>query len=181
MTHDKILFLDCDGVLNCNTDFTTPAIKHDPVHSKLQKGERWKIINAGMLGLLDDVITQTDAKIVLSTTWRTKCNAKKMTKIFQRYGDAWSHDKSVIVGSTPNYRRFSQSGQETRQREINEYLKEHDVKHYVILDDCKYLDDDTENWIKTDEYTGMTILHYYRLLNMLGRTDKYQKKFDRQE
>jgi len=186
----KIIFLDIDGVLNSETDFLEAAIKYDPVHSKLQKGERWKIISAGKLALLNGIIKQTDAKIVLSSTWRGKCDGKKMTKIFQRYGDIWEHDADVFIGQTENWSRRSHFGsydQEWRGREIGQYLSEHpEIEDYIILDDNDdILNDDyfkieipEERFIHTDEYAGLTKIEYWRAMNVLGRTEKYQKKFD---
>ena len=182
----KILFLDIDGVLNSETDFGKAARKYDPVHSKLQKGERWKIISAGKLALLNDIIKQTDAKIVLSSTWRGKCDGKKMTKIFQRYGDIWEHDADIFVGSTHNWSRRGWT-QEFRGREITQYLNEHpEIEDYIILDDNDdiLIDDHykitipEERFIHTDEYAGLTKLEYWRALMVLGRTEKYQAKFD---
>jgi len=177
---DKAIFLDIDGVLNSNTDFIPGAAKYDPVHSKLQKGERWKVISAGKLYLLNNIITETDAKIILSSTWRTKCDAKKMTKIFQRYGDIWKHDESVFIGKTVNLKRGRYGDpQAFRQREIDQYLTEHNVKKYIILDDNMNLKDDPDHLIRTDDEAGLTVLQHNKALIMLGRNKKYQKKFDR--
>jgi hypothetical protein len=181
----KIIFLDIDGVLNSETDFLETAIKYDPVHSNLQKGERWKIISAGKLALLNQIIRETDAKIVLSSTWRWKCDGKKMTKIFQRYGDIWEHDESIFVGKTPDYRRMGECHTTYRQMEIEAYIKEHSVDNYIILDDCGLINlpyhDRDDRFIKTSEYCGLTKLHMNRAMILLGRTEKYQKKFDKQQ
>jgi len=185
---DKIIFLDIDGVLNCETDFTQAAIKYDPVHSKLQKGERWKIISAGKLGLLNQIIKETDAKIVFSSTWRQNCDGKKMTKIFQRYGDIWEYDESIWVGQTNNWSRRGWT-QEFRGREITQYLSEHpEIENYIIIDDNRDIRNDDyykieipeERFINTDQYAGLTKIEMYRALNVLGRNEKYQKKHDKE-
>lgn len=165
MKHDKVIFLDIDGVLNCDYDFTADGRKQDPVHSKLQKGEKWKIVNKTMLSLLNDLINQTGAKIVFSSTWRTVCDAKKMQKIFKRYGDTWTQDLSVWVGETgKSYTRFSENPMNKRLQEIDYYLQINDVAKYVIIDDAdleyqyKKLPDpivDMNNFIYTDEVIGL--------------------------
>lgn len=186
---DKIIFLDIDGVLNSETDFTEAARKYDPVHAKLQKGELWKIISAGKLALLNRIIKETDAKIVLSSTWRSKCDGKKMTKIFQKYGDIWEHDADIFIGQTPNWSRRGCT-QEFRGREITQYLSEHpEIEDYIVLDDNDYiLEDDyykieipEDRFIHTDEYAGLTKIDMWAALIRLGRTEKYQKKFDREQ
>jgi len=187
---DKIIFLDMDGVLNSETDFLEAATKYDPVHSKLQKGERWKIISAGKLYLLNQIIKETDAKIVFSSTWRTKCDAKKMTKIFRKYGDIWEHDESVFVGVTPNWSRGMSISQEFRGREIMQYLHEHpEIENYIVLDDNNDVRNDTyykdveipeERFIHTDEYAGITKIDAWAAMTVLGRNEKYQKKHDKE-
>lgn len=186
----KYIFLDIDGVLNSETDFMSSAYEYDPVHSVLQKGERWKVISAGKLALLNRIVKETDAKIIFSSTWRTKCDAKKMTKIFRKYGKVWEFDESIWIGVTPNWtRRSSGSCQQFRSREIKQYLHEHpEVENYVILDDNRevlidsYFDIDIpeERFIHTDEFSGLTKLEMFRAINILGRNDKYQKKHDKE-
>lgn len=177
---EKIIFLDIDGVLNCETDFLPAAVKFDPVHSRLQKGERWKIISAGKLFLLNQIIQETGAKIILSSTWRHHVDPAKLTRIFQRYGKIWTHEPSIFVGKTRDWRRPYGSCQEFRQREIEEVVEAHDLENYIILDDCLYIHlPEDERFVHTTEHCGLTILHAYRAMNLLGRKPKYQRKFDK--
>lgn len=187
---EKIIFLDIDGVLNCETDFQSAIFKHNPVHSKLQKGERWKVINYGMLSILNSIVKETDAKIVLSSTWRHHTNPKSLTKIFKKYGDIWQHDELTIVGKTLDGRKgFSDNHNYRRLSEILDFTKEHEITNYVILDDCHEIDlphkdmDDHYKYkfFKTDEYAGLTVFDAYGIMLTLGRNKKYEKKFnDRQ-
>ncbi|MCP4437543.1 MAG: hypothetical protein GY810_01200 [Aureispira sp.] len=188
---DKIIFLDIDGVLNSETDFIDSVYKYNPVHSKLQKGERWKVINVGMLAILNDVVKQTGAKIVLSTTWRTKCDAKKLTKIFQRYGDIWEHGVDTIIGRTTDMkasRRYDPysysvpniiSENEIRESEINLWMSENPVpESFIIIDDI--LMNFGSNMIHTDEFIGLTVEIGNKIISKLGRLPKYQRKFDKE-
>ena len=176
----KIIFLDIDGVLNSETDFLPEAIKYDPVHSKLQKGEKWKIISAGKLALLNRIVRETDAKIVLSSTWRFACDAKKLTKIFQRYGNIWEHPSDIIIGKTPDWRRPGENWQAYRDREIYQYIEENNVTEYIILDDNSEIRKGYR-FIQINEYHGLSILQMYRAIKELGRTPKYQRRFDREQ
>lgn len=53
----KVLFLDCDGVINCAGTFTK---KHD----------EWFPVDPYMVLLVDRIIQATGCKVVLSSSWR---------------------------------------------------------------------------------------------------------------
>lgn len=112
----KICFLDCDGVLN---------------------NQLWLYNNKAMLDeskveLLSKIIHQTDAKIVLSSSWRElrdidshNCNSlyTYLTEILKKYG-------MEIMDHTPII-------EEERPLEIFTWLENHicEVESFVILDD----------------------------------------------
>lgn len=110
----KVIFLDFDGVLNSNIFVLDPKQKA-PFFLEDDK----------ML-LLKNIIEKTNAKIVLSTSWREVWNTElSVSKQLKDYFD--SFDIEVYdVTKCVNYHRPS---------EIKEWLSRHDVSHYVILDD----------------------------------------------
>ncbi len=60
----KIIFLDVDGVLNCHNTFKKQ-------HEKYIKTGIWEIeIELSKVKLLKQIVDNTNAKIVLSSTWR---------------------------------------------------------------------------------------------------------------
>lgn len=127
----NIIFLDFDGVLNhagCEeeTDFTAESI-----------------------AVLNCIHEEFDTKIILSTSWK---NAYIFTDLIQLL-----HDKGIyapVIDKTPTYvgptsnksckitdiseQEFNKSidPMAGRNREILTYVRIHDIKHYVILDDC---------------------------------------------
>lgn len=125
----KVIFLDFDGVLNSNIDFFELRKFGHSVN------EGSKVLNRGHLALLQQIIEDTDAKIVLSTTWRRHFDVDEIYEMFTARDVTFSRD--VIVGITPSLSRgFSDNPMRHRGAEIHEYLKEHpEVEKFVIIDD----------------------------------------------
>lgn len=110
----KVIFLDFDGVLNNNSYFLNSKEKA-PFFLQDEK-----------MILLKQIVDTTNAKIVLSTSWREIWNSDldislKLKDYFN------SFDLSVYdVTKNINY---------NRPLEISTWLKENNVNSYVILDD----------------------------------------------
>ena len=125
----KAIFLDFDGVLNSNIDFFELRKFGHPIN------EGNKVLNRGLLALLQEIVEQTDAKIVLSTTWRIHFTVDEIYEMFTARD--FSLPRDIFYGVTPNHMRgFSDNPMYHRGAEIHEYLKEHpEIKKFVILDD----------------------------------------------
>ncbi len=132
----KIIFLDFDGVLN-----TERYIR--------SCGYTGLVLDPACLCRLKEIVLATDAKIVLSTSWREhwepteeKCTevGRKMNEIFARYG-------MQIYDRTP----FSCID---RENDVENWLKEHpETSAFVLLDD-RFLDSPMirGHFVKTDRY-----------------------------
>lgn len=127
----KVIFLDIDGVLN----LCYPA--HD------QYGQ---IFHPHFVDNLKYIIEETNAKIVISSTWRFSS--------LQNMLDMWK-DRNLpgeVIGITPNF-TMKYNTTLCRGKEIDAYLSQNkDIEKYVILDD----DTDMEphqlcNFVKTSE------------------------------
>lgn len=113
----KVVFLDFDGVLN--TDSYIRSCGYDGL-----------ILDPSKMRLLKKIIESTDAKIVLTTSWKehwekdsTKCDAsgKLMNTVFARYG-------LEIFDKIPHMKE--------REDGIANWLDANpEAKNYVILDD----------------------------------------------
>ncbi len=113
----KILFLDIDGVLNGQ------AYVRNCGHFGL-------IIDPRRMALLKEIIDATDAKIVLSTSWRehwspvaARCDAigQQLNRIFGEY-------RLEIYDKIPqmNFKR---------EQEIRAWLDDYPVERFAVLDD----------------------------------------------
>ena len=114
----KVIFLDIDGVLN-----VIPQ-GHDAFGG---------IFHSDFVDNLKRIIDETDAKIVISSSWRHSGLQKML--------DMWEFRNlpGEVIGVTPDLYRFLDfEGERTMVRgdEIQAVLNIHqEITHYVILDD----------------------------------------------
>lgn len=126
----KILFLDIDGVLNCEFTFHTnqSAYPFDPYMSLL----------------VHRIVEATGCKVVLSSSWRYHPDGVKVIE-----------EKALIKihDITPKLRMSLSRGAEVRQ-----WLEAHpEVERYAILDDnTDFYDDQKKNFFKCEWNTGLT-------------------------
>lgn len=124
----KVIFLDIDGVLNGNLF--------------VPKDDKFGVlIDNTRLNLIKQIIDVTDAKIVLSSSWRehwekneTKCDdiGKKINEIFAAKGLS-------IFDKTPKYHN-------DRKQEIIDWLQDHpEVSQFVVIDDNPFAEDILRN------------------------------------
>ena len=138
----KVIFLDIDGVLN------TEAYRENPEVDYLE----YPISEVHMY-LLEYLTKHTDAKIVLSSTWREYWDCGEIQSdpfgtyingLFEKYG-------LEIYDKTPELRY--------RDDEITEWLKlyEGQIENYVIIDDFdfEWSDENEKHLIKTKDETGL--------------------------
>ena len=114
----RVIFLDFDGVLNSESYLT-------------QSNRSGIVIDPTRMELLRKIISATNARIVLSTSWRSHwsiipwmCNetGQEINRVFEN-SDLYIYDK------TPerNHNRYE---------EITQWLRDHSqVKNFVVLDD----------------------------------------------
>ncbi len=128
----KVIFLDIDGVLNTINTFKKR-------YEYWQKTNIWTLeIDEFRVKSLKEIVNKTNAKIVLSSSWRCfwslenetliplNDKAREFTNLLKKYNlDIYSitpYDKNRI-----------------RQKEINQWLNNHnDIESFVILDDESY-------------------------------------------
>lgn len=109
----KVIFLDVDGVLNSD-EYIKGTIK-----SNIQGIE--KHVDVEKIKLLRQAIDQTNAKVVLTSSWRLTKMAQELIKLLITYG--------IYVNSTPYIRN-------ERGLEIKQWLADNqNVEDFVILDD----------------------------------------------
>lgn len=142
----KILFLDVDGVLNMHNSGGMYAL------------------NRKRLQLLEKIIKETGAQIVLSSTWR------KDTTAFKRLCRVLSYRGLKIMDRTPEFWRDEEGKRLVRGHEIQDWLDRHpEVTEYVIVDDdSDMLDSQLRNFVQTEPNTGLTEILAYRIIHKLN-------------
>lgn len=131
---DKFIFLDFDGVLSSSKS-------------------KW-CLQDEKIELVKKVVDATNAKIIITSTWRLFAPTIEMvidtfvSKDIRKDLCEWL--KTVVIGVT------SDDGN-TRGEEIQNYIDKHGVVDYVIIDDTMdFLDNQLFNFVQTDFAEGIT-------------------------
>lgn len=166
----KIIFLDIDGVLNSELYHRTIEHNRDIVQTRFES--QIEDIDPKAMSFLNDLITDTGAKIVVSSTWRKSNTIESLTKIFKARGFV-----GEIIGFTP-----SLSGDCVRGNEIYKWIQDnkevlglpyYDFNTYIILDDdSDMLLWQKDNFFKTDGYVGLTPTIVYKATWFLNKRGK---------
>ena len=93
-----IIFLDCDGVLN-----TTRCLQLDYEENDntllFDPNDKYSPLEKRCLSNLKDLIEKTQAKIVLTTTWR---NNSEMRETLLKYLEMSGIPNNTVLGDTPS-------------------------------------------------------------------------------
>lgn len=178
----KIIFLDIDGVLNSNRFFTTVDNKlRIAQHDKY--GDMFDPISAT---LLNKLISTTNAKVVVSSTWRHQG--------FEKMKQMWIDRKMTgeVIGTTPSFGSYRNGAKQDvtipRGSEIQWYYenkhffrhwnwdgeyvqaekKKCDLASYVILDDdSDMLYEQRNNFVHCNGMMGFMEPEYERAHKIL--------------
>lgn len=133
----NIIFLDVDGVLNCNS-------------SRVFTKSGCQFIEDKYIERLKRIIDETSAKVVLSSDWRLDREPPYDSDFLELKHKLLEYEIS-FCGFTPNY--WTQE----RGFEIDQYLKSHpEVKKFVILDDRCDMFPHKQRLVRTDPSVGLT-------------------------
>lgn len=113
--YDKIIFIDFDGVL-C------------PINNEIDDGKDkfGQLFNAECVKQFNSIIAATDAKIVITSSWRQYLSLWQLRRMWRK-----RNMSGKIVGRTPQL-------QTNRGDEIDKWLTNNRVHYYVILDDMDF-------------------------------------------
>ena len=134
----KVIFLDIDGVLNCDRYL-------------IENRCRGIGIDPTRMLLVADIVRASGAKIVLTTSWRAHwsedpCECDAMGR---EINEAFAAQGLSVYGKTP---RLGYN----REEEIKAWLEENpEVTRFVIIDDMWLQDDELDDYfIRTSGYRG---------------------------
>lgn len=162
----KIVFLDIDGVLNSEEFFIerTQDCRYDNYRAagySPKMSRNLCSLDSVAIANLNYIISQTGAKIVVSSTWR--CD------------DPWLQELFAVVG-IPSYIGITPYHiARHRGTEIKQWLDKHpEVENYVILDDDNdMLDSQLDNFVQTDAYKrGLSLVNAEQAIKILNETNK---------
>ena len=149
----KIIFLDIDGVLNSEKAYRSGECNYTKWNWENGMEDHHQSFCSWSKELLNKLIEETDAKIVISSTWRSS-GVEFMRKVWELEGMS-----GEIIGITPNFRGGINGYTIPRGCEIEHYLK-HDLKFNHINWDKdtqqQYMDrSGIENYIIIDDDSDM--------------------------
>jgi hypothetical protein len=113
------IFLDIDGVLRTHkSDLEWSQLLSVPI--PLSAYERK--FDRKIVSFINEVVGYTRAKIVITSTWRTKLSLEELKSIFRDNGIVAEVVDITDIGLT-------------RGEEIEQYISENEIESYVVIDD----------------------------------------------
>lgn len=160
----SIVFLDIDGVLCTHKSIDEPKLPFpEGFYMPFRMG--WDRLDKECVKRLNEIIEATDAKIVISSTWRLSCSTdwkfgyltgflflegvradiidKTPSHYIQLYNGLWGPDKERI---------------NNRKSEIQQWFDNWDgepIESFVILDDWKDMGNLSSSHVCPDESVGL--------------------------
>ena len=144
----KVIFLDFDGVI------TIPP--------------KW-YINANKIKYIKRIVDETEAKIVVSSSWRMNTVGETIDKMIGR--PKRCPRNKILYWFIDNLYDVTHTYRGLRVEEIKDYLNEHsDIENYVILDDDgDFLDEQLYHFVQTNYEDGITEVEATRAIKILNR------------
>ena len=151
----KIIFLDIDGVLNVRAGG----------------------INSEHVDNLNMITEATDAKIVISSSWRLGFRLQDLRTILSRAGV-----KAEIIGFTPDltcvlyetvdkilelHQGKDPAWMDVRGQEVDKWLEDQSVESYVVIDDYP-IPRHPQNFLRTNGDIGLTEENAQKIIVILG-------------
>jgi hypothetical protein len=175
----KVIFLDIDGVMNCQEEMLAMLEQNPKNRSDIT------LPSPAKCKLLKQLVDETDAEIVLSSSWRLSLSAiQKVIDVFRPYGlrlDGFTQEgvpqtrfKGTIYEDVkPNYTHDCYEGIciDDRGAEVAYWLIKHpEVTNFVILDDesSDIIEWFPDSLVKTDLLNGLTEEKVLECIKILG-------------
>lgn len=154
----KVIFLDIDGVLNSMQYWESIQDKEENLT------EMESELDPQCLRNLKQIVDETKAKIVITSTWKRINKINRFKKYVPQYG-------LYVYDQTPCH----PDGGGHRGDEIRQYLQEHknEIEKFILLDDEEFPDFNelTNYLVKTNFFAnGLGKKHVEQAIQMLGRT-----------
>jgi hypothetical protein len=141
----KVIFLDHDGVICLSNNFGSRHKKQIKVRTKLTQSvkdlpvdARFDNFDKKAIKVLNEILEQTGAEIVVSSDWRIWCSVEEMGDYYESQGiikRPIDFTGNVIDQSKVTWHRNWDS-EGTRSLEIQAWLEQHhEVTHWVAIDD----------------------------------------------
>jgi hypothetical protein len=150
----KVIFLDHDGVICLSSEWGTRHKKQEKARRKLSQSimalpvlSRYDDFNKEAIKVLNEILEETGAEIVVSSDWKRWATVEEMGEYYLSQGiikkpiDFTPYCSDLQrEGRIPDYDNFkwnrSESLEQERHFEILDWLSRHpEVTHWVAIDD----------------------------------------------
>lgn len=166
----KLIFLDVDGVLNHELFY----VEKDQQQRADEVGYPQSEFDPNTIKIVNSIVEQTGAKIVISSCWRNNRTIEELKELFKSVG----LNEETIIGKTPNLAVYDLATKKRthlstpRGCEIEEYLEinygyKADVKYVILDDDADMLLHQQKHFVWIDSYAGLTEAHVQTILKIL--------------
>lgn len=143
MIYEKIIFLDIDGPLATNDCFLKTELKFG------KHLYRW---NPKCCEILNEILGETGAEIVLSSDWRKYFTMDQLDEIFK-----WNRIVKSPIAITDEYKKsFSSSAEVDRIYQIGRFLENNSIKNWVAVDDMDLKSDIVSNFVHVEGEFGIS-------------------------
>jgi len=169
METKRIMFLDIDGVLNCDLFYQGKQFADTirQAKTKLKKAVKSKEITSDeyydhqicreRIRMLNEICSTLDIKVVVSSSWRLGRSFETLQNIFTSMGATFE-----IIGVTPFFRGIERGAEISKWLNDNIKLETYGVHSYDFYD-YVILDDDNDmlltqapHFFHIDKYNGLT-------------------------
>jgi len=170
----NIIFLDVDGVFNCQLHYETKQfMDYRDAKKKLRKSVKAKLIEkldyyksqicSDRIKMMNQLCKDTNSKVVISSTWRSGKTIEELQEMFNYCGATFE-----IISKTGH------DGSRVRGVEIKQWLDANcmelfgihsfDFYRYAIIDDDNdMLIGQQDHFFQTDSYSGLTPTTCYNI------------------
>lgn len=143
MEIEKVIFLDIDGPLATDECFMKTEMKF---------GVRLYKWNKECCKVLNEIIIETGAEIILSSDWRKYFTMDQLDEIFK-----WNDIvKSPIAITDQEKYKLSSNNEIDRIYQIDRFLKNNDIKNWVVVDDMNLISDIVPNFVQIKSEFGLS-------------------------
>ena len=146
----KVIFLDHDGVICLASEWGGRHKKQRKAGRKLSQSieslpvdARFDNFNKKAITILNEILEQTGAEIVVSSDWKRWANVEEMGEYYEQQGIikkpiAFTKTVSECTNYNPHTFQWSPKWmlEQERSLEINQFLIDHpEITHWVAIDD----------------------------------------------
>jgi hypothetical protein len=166
----KVIFLDHDGVICLSSEWGGRFKKQREAGRKLSQSvdslpvlARFDNFNKKAIGILNEILEETNAEIVVSSDWKRWASVEEMGEYYESQGIKKKPiDFTKNLGDCEVPQNFQWSRQwdleQSRSLEIRQYLKDNpQITHWVAIDDLNMgIPQYHESWGEMDMDWGLT-------------------------